>query len=862
MGNKPSSSSSPSPGNPQTPSSSVSTLSQSPSSLVVNTFAQSFATSLSVNIGKVLLQEARYKDRSSRNNSSSSSTSVSYLFDDDDDSSFESYDLVDNLPVELSPKYTFMRAPRLRLSRPPVATGQLESGWMYKLGAVRKTWKRRFFVVSQLNDNFVVHYYDNEESSTDKRKSRGSILLCGHAIRSLTGLADVAALESATGDAENLVEEKRLRSKFLSSSLLPTAQSGSNPSSDDSVMYKDSGASSSSSSGSEDCNGYYLAIEPLDRRHFSRLWFLRCDTLEQKNSWKHALRYAATRCIAPCLSNALPFATVLNTAAANAASNRPQTPIMQQQPTSTPFDTINRSVVLDAFDITRAQLGLDGYFKLDREGVPQLAALIAAYCELVFFQEKSKIGSGNLLENANTSTSSLNNSGRTSATRSSKSDGPDKQKSLSTLIATSFRMGGIGGSTSDSNRNINAIEKTAQSAAENAWPAIQSRAEMSAEALFGLASSHVPQIAEAESARMKEAKTLFSDSLKPICNEMVAGISAAVTGTFLGPLCRAHAEAVTAVWHRLNLIIDRGLREVELRQLFRDAEWQFELLSKSLNELRVITRAGRTGLPVSHASTSSHSVPSNITNAPSSSMSPAATAAMNGAGMKVIAGHLLQQLHCTYAELVSILSPLTLFEIESEVEASIRSNTTRAIYSFVLRVEEAQEAAQLGEIFGQVIRLMAEDAQERVGESIVTIFLKTLGSRILQQATEKIPNLKSWLQGNPRENGDGSMSQPHSQLNRIVLLNGGGSAAVTNGVTDISGLSVSKKNILAIETEIAASVTACGGTGTPSVGDLFVSNQFVMIDLIDDLIRQGVEEFVQKEFDIQTEKAFGKLVLK
>ena len=857
MGNKPSSL----PGSsiPQTPQSSTASSlqipqTQTPSSLATNTFAQAFATSLSVNIGKALLQEARCKDLSSSSSGYTSQSGAPNLFEDD--STFGSYDIIDILPTELSPKYSFMRAPRLRLSRPPVATGQLESGWMYKLGAVRKTWKRRFFVVSQLNDNFVVHYYDNEENSNDKRKSRGSILLCGHAIRSLTGLADVSALENAAGDGESS-EEKRLRSKFLSSSMLPTAnsQSGSNTANDNSGASRDGGVASSA--GNEESDGFYLAIEPLDRRHFSRLWFLRCDTLEQRNSWKHALRYASTRCIAPCLSNALPFANILNTAAAAAAA-RSQSQTFLNQPSSaiSPFELINRSVVLSAFDVTRAQLGLDGYWKLDREGVSQLAALIASYCEFASIQDESR----KEIQGDNTNMSSLMNSANTfSSVRSIKGNTPDKQKSLSTLFASSFRGGGVGLSSA-ANRNINSIEKAAQSAAEMAWPAIQSRAEMSAEPLFQLASAHVPQIAAAESARMKEARALFADSLKPICNEMVSSISAAVTGTFLGPLCRAHAEAVTAVWHRLNLIIDRGLREVELRQLFRDAEWQFELLSKSLNELRVVTRAGRTGLSTNHVSSSSISTSLSTSTSPTGSMSAAAIAAMNGSSISVVASNLLQQLHCTYAELVSILSPLTLFEIESEAEASIRSNTTRAIYSFVLRVEEAQETAQLGDIFGQVIRLMAEDAQERVGESIVTIFLKTLSNRVLQHAIEKIPSLKSWLQGNAiTENGSDGVV--HSQLNRIVLTNSGGSIA-TSGVTDISGLSVTKKNILAVEAEIAASVTACGGTGTPSVGDLFVSNQFVFVDLIEDLIRESVEETCQKDYDKETLKTFKNLVLK
>jgi hypothetical protein len=883
--------------------------------LASNIFSNAFATSLTVNIGKALLQEAKCNDRlrtsSSNSNNNNNITRPQDLLDDD--SLFGSFDGADNLPNELSPKYSFTRAPRLRLSRPPIATGQLESGWMYKLGAVRKTWKKRFFVISQLNENFVVQYYDTEESSTDKRKSRGSILLCGHAIRSLTGLADVVALENASNEVETVNQDDKrfLRTKFLSSSLLTSSSMLSNSGgiimNDTSTSsFKDTLVSSSSdnssnggaSGGGEGGGGYYLAIEPLDRRHFSRLWFLRFDTIEQRNVWKHALRYAATRCIAPCLFNALPFANVLTTAASGSIGNTswrnsqgtinrtsPETYSFQSNSRKTrAFEFINRAVVSNAFDITRAQLGLDGYFKLDRDGVSQLAALILSYCEYISLQDETKkIKKGDISSSSN------------SLLR--KGDKEESQKSLSSLISSSFRNTASGVSNVNSSdisyrsMSINALEKISQTAAETAWPAIQSRAEMSAEPLLQLASSHVPQIIAAESARMKEARDLFESLLTPICDEMVSGIAPAVTGTFLGPLCRAHAEAVTAVWHRLNLIIDRGLREVELRQLFRDAEWQFELLSKALNELRLVTRAGRTGLPHTSSTTSSSST------TPSTGSIALPSNGTSLTGVVTLANTLLQQLHCTYAELVSILTPLTLFEIESEAEASIRANTTRAIYSFVLRVEEeAQEASQLGDIFGQIVKLMAEDAQERIGESIVTIFLKTLNGKVLQKAIDKIPNLKSWLEGTSgtltattattspstttttttpitNESSEkvvqGTNTLQHSQFNRIVISNNGlistsstNSPVLFNGLsmTEISGLVVNKKNSLAIEAEINAVVTACGGMDSSNIGDLFVSNQVVFMELIEDLIREGVEKFVEKEFEQETSRIFKKVV--
>jgi len=36
----------------------------------------------------------------------------------------------------------------LELSQPPVATEPLEKGWMVKLGAIKASWRRRFFVAT------------------------------------------------------------------------------------------------------------------------------------------------------------------------------------------------------------------------------------------------------------------------------------------------------------------------------------------------------------------------------------------------------------------------------------------------------------------------------------------------------------------------------------------------------------------------------------------------------------------------------------------------------------------------------------------------------------------------------------------
>ena len=62
------------------------------------------------------------------------------------------------------------------------ATQNVKVGYLTKIGANVKNWKRRYFVAKNQSENFVVHYY---ESPNDLLKEKGSFNCCGYALHCL-----------------------------------------------------------------------------------------------------------------------------------------------------------------------------------------------------------------------------------------------------------------------------------------------------------------------------------------------------------------------------------------------------------------------------------------------------------------------------------------------------------------------------------------------------------------------------------------------------------------------------------------------------------------------------------------------------
>jgi hypothetical protein len=69
------------------------------------------------------------------------------------------------------------------LQRPPLASEPLEVGWLTKLGERTKNWKRRWFILGEEKDNFVLFYYGEERGgAADRAGAKGAIFLCGYVV--------------------------------------------------------------------------------------------------------------------------------------------------------------------------------------------------------------------------------------------------------------------------------------------------------------------------------------------------------------------------------------------------------------------------------------------------------------------------------------------------------------------------------------------------------------------------------------------------------------------------------------------------------------------------------------------------------
>ncbi|CAB4029577.1 Hypothetical predicted protein, partial [Paramuricea clavata] len=61
----------------------------------------------------------------------------------------------------------------------------IKKGYLTKQGVIRKTWRRRFFVVQP---NYLIDYYENEEAYEKGLKPKGTINPCGY--RTVSNLED------------------------------------------------------------------------------------------------------------------------------------------------------------------------------------------------------------------------------------------------------------------------------------------------------------------------------------------------------------------------------------------------------------------------------------------------------------------------------------------------------------------------------------------------------------------------------------------------------------------------------------------------------------------------------------------------
>lgn len=94
--------------------------------------------------------------------------------------------LIDKLKAEAEAKAASGDdADTLQLRTPPIPDEHLKEGFLVKQGAVKKSWKKRWFVATNQVTNFRVLYFEKEALKEDFKKAKGEIAPCGYRVKTL-----------------------------------------------------------------------------------------------------------------------------------------------------------------------------------------------------------------------------------------------------------------------------------------------------------------------------------------------------------------------------------------------------------------------------------------------------------------------------------------------------------------------------------------------------------------------------------------------------------------------------------------------------------------------------------------------------
>lgn len=419
----------------------------------------------------------------------------------------------------------------------------------------------------------------------------------------------------------------------------------------------------------KDAGAFGLVLEPLEKK---RTWTLRFDSEEARARWRLVLEYAAKKCAAPLAR-----------------------------------DPLLNDAFKDAYARTRRQMGLRGYYRLDRPEREQLALLCVQVCQ-----------AGPL--------ASLYESFGAGAAAPSGGSG-----AAGGAGAGAAGSGGAAGAAGDSEREKlraaaeKELDRLVAAIVDGAWAAMLARLELRRDAIEERAETSLARLLADEAEARAEVRRRIGEGVLASAQEAAAPILPAVLGALLRPLYKAHKEAIRMFWHRIHDIVERGLKENELRAFYRDTRWQNSALGPACKKVgtgaTTCLQRCCTGI-LSHAAQGRCSCNTNATRVrlsvfrscarlttavlshfaflsiplrllsllPAIPLAPQIRALTRGETDDMddsAAVKLLSDVRVSMEELQAAMSGVSLYEVELLFEDSLRALIGWGIYSFVAAVE-------------------------------------------------------------------------------------------------------------------------------------------------------------------------------
>lgn len=522
-----------------------------------------------------------------------------------------------------------------------------------------------------------------------------------------------------------------------------------------------------------------LALEPLDRK---RVWHLRFDSNEARAEWKMVLEHAALKCQAPLFPNRI---------AADAFA--------------------------DAYRRARRQLGLSGFYRLDRPAKDQLAVLVAQACEtnVLAFLYNSIVaatvpGASDSASTIGSATSPVGGAGAMGGPSSASMGGG----SASGAAAGGGAIGGVpsiaGGAmiTAAEADKMRAgidreLDRIVNALVDSAWPAIVARLELRMDTVQALVKEQGAAIAREEAKQRDAVRERVSKHLRPVAKDCAAAVVPAILSALLKPLYKAHKMAIKIFWSRVHDIVEMGLQEDHLRQFYRDVRWQQNSLLPAFRKIRAITR-GEVG-----------------------------DVDTGDAALK-----LLSDLTVPLPELVALMQGVSFYEVETLFEDHIRQLVGWAIYSFVAAVEVARGGVSPIDCLHATMRHLLHDSKLRQRSNLVTIFKQILAPEV---------RAKGLAIGAVKEVADTSVAFnagfaviPYTEAAAVAAGGGASSAASSSSSSSLPSaapVAKGKKAAAAVEAELRSS----------PLSQIFVDSDWILDEVIDEALDATIGAMTDKQ---------------